>query len=209
MNIKIDVDLKGALAKMKGFEREGQKAMASAINKTLAMSKTAGERAIRETYNLKAKDFKYKDKTSKVVVNKAFPKKLAASLYVRGRRMGLYLFGANKNKRSGFVSVAIKRGQRFTLKHAFIAPWRRGQSELWVMETDKTRAKIMRKSPTSGKPYETYPRKTLFTISLPEFFSTRKVMGRMVEVANKNFSRIFQHEFLARVKGFAKSRKAA
>jgi hypothetical protein len=34
-------------------------------------------------------------------------------------------------------------------------------------------------------------------------------MGRMVEVANKNFSRIFQHEFLARVKGFAKTRKAA
>ncbi len=210
MNFHVKVDLSRALKSVTELKGNGKKAIASALNKTMAMAKTAGEKEIRTIYNLKTKDFKYKSGGSKVVVNKAFPNKLITSLYIKGHRMGFYLFGARQNKRTGLTSVEIKRGHRFTLKHAFIAPWRKGQSELWVMETDKSKGKtIERISPTSGKTYKTYPRKALFTISLPEFFKTRRVAAAITNSANKNFNRIFLHEFLARVKGFVKTRKAA
>lgn len=199
MRIDITVDFKKAMDITKKLPREGQKAMVSSLNKTMAMVNTAARRDIQAVYNLKAKDFKYKDGSRKVEVSKARAGKLISSLFIKGRRLGFYLFGAKRVSKGGGVSVEIKRGHRFTVSQAFIKPWRSGQADKWVF----VRKKI------GDKRVGRVPREALFTLSLPELYSTKRVSKKIREVAAKNFFRIFQHEFTARVKGFVKSRKAA
>ena len=199
MRIDVTVDFKRAMEITKKLPREGQKAMVSSLNKTMAMVNTASRKEIQAVYNIKAKDFKYKDGTRKIEVTKARAGKLISSLYIKGRRLGFYLFGAKRVSKGGGVSVEIKRGHRFTVAQAFIKPWRSGQATKWVFVRKKV----------GDKRVGRVPREMLHTLSLPELYSTKRVGKKIREVAAKNFFRIFQHEFTARIKGFVKSRKAA
>lgn len=199
MRIDVTVDFRKALEITKKLPREGQKAMVSSLNKTMAMVNTASRREIQSIYNIKAKDFKYKDGTRKVEVSKARAGKFVSSLYIKGRRLGFFLFGAKKVSKGGGVSVEIKKGHRFTVAQAFIKPWRSGQAEKWV---------FVRKM-IGDKRVGRTPRETLFTLSLPELYGTKRISKKIHEVAAKNFFRIFQHEFTARIKGFVKTKKAA
>ncbi len=223
MNLNVKTDISGAMFKLKSYSTEGRAAMASALNRTVVMANTAARQEIQSVYNLKAKDFKTHNEKgkvtgSKVVIKRATKNNLFSKINILGRRLGLYLFAA-KNTKVGLldtkktgkrVTVEIKRGHRFILNRAFIAPWRAGSKLLWVMERDKSKGKsIQRKSPTSGIPYETYPRKVLFTKSLPELYSTKRVGAVIRAVAKANFDRIFKHEFMARIRGFVKVKKAA
>lgn len=192
MKINIEVDFKKALDIAKKLPKEGQRAMISSLNKTMSMANTAARREIQSVYNLKAKDFKYKDGSRKIEVSRARPGSLFASLYIKGRRLGFYLFGAKKVAKKGGVSVEIKRGHRFIISHAFIKPWKSGQNEKWVFVRKKE----------GGKRVGRIPREALFSLSLPELYSTKRVGKKIREVAGKNFFRIFQHEFTARIKGF-------
>lgn len=218
IGVSVKVDVSKAMRSIKEFPREGTRAMVSALNRTLAMANTASRKEIQSVYSLKAKDFKYKDGSAKVAVQKASASKLFSSLYIRGTRLGLYLFAA-KNTKVGLlntkenvsrVTVEVKRGHRFLLNRAFISSWRKGDPNKWVMETDKSAGKtVERISSTTGKTYKAYPRKALFTISLPEMYRSRRIAKVIKDISRANFERIFKSQFLARIKGFVKVRKAA
>ena len=217
VKVSIKTDVTRLMGSIKEFPKAGQRAMVSALNKTLAMANTASRKELQSKYSLKAGDFKYKDGSAKIVVNKASASKLFSSLYIRGTRLGLYLFAA-KNSKVGLletkknvsrVTVEIKRGHRFLLQRAFIAPWTKGSPNKWVMETDKSAGKTIERTGYSGKVYKAYPRKALFTISLPEMYRSRRVAKVIFDTSKANFERIFKSEFLARVRGFVKIRKAA
>lgn len=223
VKVSIKTDVTRLMGSIKEFPKAGQRAMVSALNKTLAMANTASRKELQSIYSLKAGDFKSKS-GAKVVVNKASASKLSSSLYIRGTRMGLYLFAA-KNSKVGLldketgkaisrqivsrVTVEVKRGHRFLLQRAFIAPWTKGSLNKWVMETDKAAGKTIERTGYSGKVYKAYPRKALFTISLPEMYRSRRIAKVIFDTSRNNFERIFKSEFLARVRGFVKGRKAA
>ena len=219
VKVSIKTDVTRLMGSIKEFPKAGQRAMVSALNKTLAMANTASRKEIQSVYSLKAGDFKYKDGSAKIVVNKASASKLFSSLYIRGTRMGLYLFAPKfvnaytkgVKKVMQRLTVEVKRGHRKLLHQgAFIAPWTRHSSNLWIMETDKSKGKtIERLSNATGNPYKAYPRRALFTISLPEMYRSRRVAKVIFDTSKKNFERIFKSEFLARVRGFVKVRKAA
>ena len=218
INVSIKTDVTRLMGSIKEFPKAGQRAMVSALNKTLAMANTASRKELQSIYSLKAGDFKSKG-GAKVVVNKASVSKLSSSLYIRGTRMGLYLFAPKLvnaytkgvKKVMQRLTVEVKRGHRKLLHQgAFIAPWTRHSPNLWIMETDKSKGKtIERLSNATGRPYKAYPRKALFTISLPEMYRSRRVAKVIFDTSRKNFERIFRSEFLARVRGFVKVRKAA
>lgn len=214
-SLKVDIHLNGAKEMAKLFHKEGARALVSSLNRTMSMANTAANREVRSIYNLNAADLKYKDGSSKVYVSKATPNRLEAGLTIRGFRLGFYLFAA-KYSRLGVlatkqvvsrVTVEIRRGNRFMLQHAFIAPWKRGQEALWVMEADKSKGKTTKRTNrATGKQYMAYPRKALFTVSLPEMYSRKAISGKITQVVKDNFYRIFKHEFTTRVKGIVRSK---
>lgn len=218
VKVSIKTDVTRLMGSIKEFPKAGQRAMVSALNKTLAMANTASKKELQTIYSLKPSDFTSK-KGAKVVVNKATTSRLFSSLYIRGTRMGLYLFAPKsvkayvKETKSvvSRLTVEVKRGHRVLMnRRAFIAPWTRHSPNLWIMEADKSKGKTAeRLSNATGRPYKAYPRKALFTISLPEMYRSRRVAKVIFDTSKNNFERIFKHEFLARIKGFVKVKKAA
>jgi transcriptional regulatory protein LevR len=122
----------------------------SALNKVIAKAKTAASRAVREVYNIKARDL-----NKEIKIRRATNSNLRAILSLKTRRTSLTKFSPRRvkiNKRFG-VKVKIKRKEPPKLvKGAFMADVR-------------NKTNIFKRV---GK--KRFPIKKLFTLSVAEMF---------------------------------------
>jgi len=87
------------------------------LNRSARVAKTEGSRAIRETYNIKAKDI-----NKAVSITAAHTGDNKVTLLVKGDRLPFKYFGARQTKRG--VTFMIKKSKgRGRLRHAFIGGW--------------------------------------------------------------------------------------
>jgi minor tail protein Z (GPZ) len=176
----------------------GRRALASAMNKTIAQGKTAMARAITKEYAIKAKEVREQITLERA---RAGREVLIASVAAFGRRRGhrsrnVMLFGAKQahgrdRKRvrfktprgwvtrivpiGGGVSVKIKRAEgRKLIAGAFIA--------------NKGRTVFMR-VPGQGRKI-----RAVETIDVPQMFNTRHINERVVQLILAKFPAIFNHE---------------
>lgn len=146
------------------------KAAASALNKTAAQVKTQASRMIRERYNIKASDV---NKT--LTISRATQYRLQAALRSRGGRIPLIAFGARQVRQG--TSVAVVRGQRKVVRHAFIATMRSGHRGVF-MRKGKARLPIEEKK----------------SLAVPQMLGTKAILQRIRDFYAMKLPEVFAHE---------------
>jgi hypothetical protein len=156
-------------------ENIGAKALARAVNSTMAQAKTSMSREIRSEFNISASKV-----SAALRVNKASYKNgryvIEASLESptkRGRSINVINFSARQTSRG--VSVLIKKGGgRKVLPHAFI-----GNNGRTVFErVGKARLPI----------------KAVQTLDVAQMFNTKRINARVVKFMEDKFPEVFERE---------------
>jgi len=125
---------------------------------------------VRKTYNIKASTLKKKIRTR--VEKKGEGENFEWNMFVKGRPLSLYHFGARQTKKG--VSVKVKKSEgRKVVKGAFIA---KGQ----VFK------RVSKKS---------YPIKALKTLSIPQMFNEEIVTKNLKNISDEYVKR-FEHNLL-------------
>ena len=164
------------------------KAMASALNKTVAQAKTAMSREIREEFTISA------SKVNEALrINRARATggqfNLEASLESpskRGRSLNLINFAPRQTARG--VTVKIKKGgPRKLLRGAFI-----GNDGRTVFVRTGGAKRRMSKGFNTGKMRE--PIKALQTIDVAGMFNTKRINAKVVRFIEEKFPAIFANE---------------
>jgi len=151
------------------------KALASAVNKTMAQAKTSMSREIRNEFNISASKV-----GAALRVNKASFRnglyRIEASLESptkRGRAINVINFQARQT--SAGVSVKIKKGgARKVIRGAFIA----NQGRTVFQRVGKARLPI----------------KAVQTIDVAQMFNTKRINARVVKFMETKFPELFAHE---------------
>ena len=121
LNISIESDLKKFQKQLNAFERDAYpKAVARTLNRVAASSKSASAKHIAPLMNAKQADVK-----RRMIENKAYPRKLWASITAKGNAIKLIAFKARQTSK-GVVAKAW--GKTKLYKHTFISPVKRGSS---------------------------------------------------------------------------------
>jgi len=115
INTAIEQDFGAFFPIMRDFPKITQAIMPGVLNRTGNTAWTAGSRALRRVYNIKAARLK----EARVQI-KARKTSFMYEVRVKSRGAGLINFGARQVKRG--VSYAILKGKRNTIKGSFIAP---------------------------------------------------------------------------------------
>lgn len=111
----IQVDFGAFFELGRQYPKLMQKNLPRALNRAGAAAKTAGSKALRRIYNIKAK------RVNRAIDDiKARTNSFKFETRVRSRGVGLINFGARQTKKG--VSYAILKGQRRVLPGTFIAP---------------------------------------------------------------------------------------
>lgn len=167
--IGVDVrsNLKQVAAEFRQYtEKVTDKALVRALNRALDQSATAANREIRKTYNLKASAVAKTFNKKRTFQGSLLP---AATLEIKGARIGLIEFAARQNRTGVSVSIKVGGGRK-TVPHAFITTVRSGYTGVF-RRTGKAR----------------YPIKTLRSISVPRAFLNRVVLQAVKAVAVTSF----------------------
>lgn len=156
-----------------------KKAEPRAINKTAQMARTEESKEIRKIYNIPAK--RLNQELEKVSGhNRATtrnPRAIIRAKKLTKRNPGLQHFGAKQTKKGG-VSYRIRKDQgRKKLPNAFIATMSKGGSGVFI-RTGKSRLPIVRKTGPS-------------VVQMMERIGIAPIKRSM----NKNFARLFKHEY--------------
>ncbi len=178
VTLSIKADFGDVERRLKALQEDVRsKALASAVNKTLAIAQTAMNRGIRAEFNLTAAKVR-----EKLAIKRArFARgsfEIEGVLFSRGRdgkrrAINLINFGARATK--GGLSVKIKReGGRKVVKGGFIG--------------NKGRTAFIR----TGK--KRLPIKALQTIDVPQMFNTKRINAKVVQIIRDRFPDITQRE---------------
>jgi hypothetical protein len=120
-NISIESGLKQFQKQLNALEREAYpKAVARTLNRVAGSTKSASAKHIAPLMNTKQSDIK-----RRMIDDKAYPKKLWASIIASGNALKLIAFKARQTSK-GVVAKAW--GTNKLYKHTFIAPVKRGSS---------------------------------------------------------------------------------
>ena len=148
--------------------------LAGALNKTMAVAKTAMSREIRNQFNLTAAYVR-----DRLHIKRAFAKtgQFSVSAEMIGgdgkrRSANVIAFGASKD--SSGISVLISKGKRKTIKGAFIG--------------NKGRTVFRREG--KGR----LPIAPVRTIDVAQMFNTRRINAAVVAAMHARFPAIFQRE---------------
>lgn len=180
MQVDVRADMRSVLLRLGQNESAvtGQ-AAARALNRAAITVRAEASREIRKEYNLKAAEIK-----NEISIDRATRLKLRAIVGVKGRRLTLYRFNAKQNKVG--VAVTIKRGQRKTIKSAFIAKGKGGNMVVFA------RGVYSGGKFVPGKPRK--PIAALRTTSIPIMFSQRAVSSALERIAIDAFSKNYESE---------------
>lgn len=170
----------------------GNKAMARALNATIAQGKTAMARQISQEFRIKVGTVKERLVVRKATVKGTFQMEaiLEATRRGQGRSMNLIHFVTklpitNKKGAVSQLQFQIKRaGGRKMIKGAFIG--------------NKERTVFIREG--KGR----IPIKALNTIDVPQMFNTKRINSVVRVVMLKRFDVNFRRELRAVLKGFAR-----
>lgn len=166
----------------------GNRAMASALNKTVAQAKTAMSREIRAEFNISAgKVGESLRITRAVATGGRFS--LSASLESSSRR-GRSLNLINFMERSVSLAQARKRGKEGTLNQLFVQIKKGGGKKALgsAFIGNKGRTVFVR----TGK--ARLPIKALQTIDIPQMFNTKRINAKVLRFINDKFPTIFVNE---------------
>ena len=136
------------------------------IKRTAMKFKTTTTKAVRNTYNIKAKELKEQIQFKKT-------KPFEYKILLKGKTLGLEKFKPRQTK-SG-VSVMVKKGNRIKLTHAFLAKDSNGNVRVFERETKKR-----------------MPISRLFSLSVPQMFND-KILKQGMKEANETFNKEFKH----------------
>lgn len=189
MQINIKTNFPEVQRKLAALHQEvAGKAMASALNKTVAQAKTAMSREIRAEFTISA------SKVNQALrINRARASggqfNLEASLESpskRGRSLNLINFAPRQTARG--VTVKIKKGgPRKLLRGAFIA----NEGRTVFIRTGEPKRR-MSKGFNVGKLRE--PIKALQTIDVAGMFNTKRINAKVLRFINTKFPELFAHE---------------
>jgi hypothetical protein len=189
MQISIKTNFPDVQRQLESMRKDiADKAMASALNKTLALAKTAMSREIRAEFNMSASKV-----GEALVVNKARTGggrvHLEASLESprkRGRSLNLINF----MERSVSMAQARKRGKAGTLNQLFVqikkAGGKKGLKSAFI--GNKGRTVFVR----TGK--ARLPIKAVQTIDVAGMFNTKRVNARVMQMIEARFPDLFVNE---------------
>lgn len=178
MQMSINTTFPQVMSQLSGLKGQlADKVLARAVNRTIDLAKTAMNREIRSTFNVKAayvRDRLYVRKATHKAGRVAIEAELTASGRYRGRRSAnVIAFGARQVGKG--VSVLIKRGsKRKVIRGAFIG--NKGRTVFHRVG----RARL--------------PIKPVQTIDIPQMFNTRKVNAAVVRVIHQRFPEVFRRE---------------
>lgn len=173
INIRTNFpDVTAALGRLQ--DDMASKVLAGALNRTMAIAKTAMSKEIRSEFNLSAAYVR-----DRLRITRAYPKagqfSLAAELIGGdGKRRSANVIGFAARKAADGVSVMISRGKRKTIKGAFIG----NKGRTVFKRVGKTRLKI----------------KPVRTIDVAQMFNTRRINAAVVAAMQARFPAIFQRE---------------
>lgn len=164
------------------------KAMASALNKTVAQAKTAMSREIRAEFTISASKVNQALRISKARASGG-RFSLEASLESpskRGRSLNLVNFSPRQTSKG--VTVKIKKGgPRKLLRGAFIA----NEGRTVFVRTGEAKRR-MSKGHNAGKMRE--PIKALQTIDVAMMFNTKRISAKVLRFIEVKFPELFAHE---------------
>ena len=171
-----------------------KKAIISAINKTLAKTKTFAKRELSRIYNIKPSDV---DKYMNIV--RATTNRPKGWIAVENKRLALSKFSGTKQTASG-VTVKIRNMRE--IPNAFIAVMESGHKGVFKRTGTfraMTRGSYAGKTYTRrldklGMPLERETIKELTGPSLAQLFGSKAMTKSMQEFAGKELREIFVHE---------------
>lgn len=183
IQVSVKADMRRVVLQLGRLQEEVTgKAAARALNRTAVTIRAEASREIRKVYNLKAAELR-----DELRLTRATARSLRAVVSAKGRRLTLMRFNAKQNARG--VAVTIKRGQRETIKSAFIRPGTGGNPVVFARGV-YTRSKFPEFVP--GKPRK--PITALKTLSIPVMFSQQAITQALERIAHATFARNFRHE---------------
>ena len=189
MNISIQTNFPDVKRALDGLSADvGNKAMASALNKTVAQAKTAMSREIRAVFNMSAsKVAESLTITRAVATGGRFS--LSARLESKSKR-GRSLNLINFMERSTSMAQARKRGKAGTLKQLFVQIKKVGGKKALgsAFIGNQGRTVFVR----TGK--ARLPIKALQTIDVPNMFNTKRVNAKVLRFINDKFPELFKNE---------------
>ncbi len=150
-----------------------QRAVGSALNRTIAQVKTQASRSVRNEIKLKTKDINNRLVVIRANSAKGALTQMQASLRVSGKPVPLISYGA-KQPRQGVV-VQIKNN-RTVLKHAFIARMRSGHQGVFIRKGNKR-----------------LPIQELYSTRVSDVFNNTGFMPNLASFAQEKFIQSFAH----------------
>lgn len=192
IQLKVKDDFNRVALQIKGFGKDVDKAMISALNRTAAQGKTFADKTIRQTYNLKSAEVK-----KNMYVSKAYGSKTSSEIVATGKRLSLGKFNPKQNK-SGVSFKVRKDRKRSLLKHNFVQTMSSGHLGVWYRTGE---FRIMQRGTYKGKRRERI--KERFTIGVPSMFGSNNIMNKTKRFVNEKFPIVFASrlEYYTKVKG--------
>lgn len=165
------------------------KATASALNKTIAIAKTAMSREIRAEFVLSASEVNQSLRISKARAYKgAFQLSAELSSISRPGKRGLNLIHFNARETSRGVSFKVRKtGPRKTIPGAFI-----GNDGRTVFVRTGGPKRRLTKGPNTGRWAE--PIKALTTVDLRGMFGAKRINDRVIGTIQARFPTIFEND---------------
>jgi len=206
MQISFKIDDKSYRRALRMYDTKLVKqSLNSSLRKVTNQSKTEGSKAIREKFNIKARDVNRKLK----IYHFHRTDSPRSEIAITSRSIGLLNFGATAvrgrskitkrkgelqrttlkraGKRQG-VSATIVKGQRVNLPNAFIARGQRGRSDL-----DASNAQVFERSGSKGI-------RAVRVISPTSMFAQERVQDRIGKLLDRKWTELFDHELAWRLR---------
>lgn len=174
--VRIDVrsDIDRVVAEFRAQSSQVETATYRALNRTLDKAATQSSREIRKVYNLRDRDVK-----KAFVKMRAGPGRLYAVLRIEGRRIALLDFDARwrPGQKGGATVRVLVAGGRKVVPGAFIAVGRGGNRQVFRR---------------AGR--ERLPIIGLRSVSIPQAFSNKTVVGAVQTLSQAEFVKNFEQQ---------------
>jgi hypothetical protein len=163
------------------------KATARAINHTLAKGKTAGAQGITSRYNMPSKGLK-----QRLPLVKASQRKLSGKVDASTKPIPLLAFRGTKQNSKG-VSVAVVKGERKTIRSAFIQTTRKGRKGVFARGQHTSNGFEFRHKRIE-KTGPDMPIEELYSVSTFSAGDSVEVQGRISSVVHSSYTSRLIHE---------------
>ncbi len=148
-----------------------QRAVGSALNRTIAQVKTQASRSVRNEIKLKTKDINNRLMVVRANSSKGALTQMQAIMRVSGKPVPLISYGAKQTKQGVVVHV---KNNRTVLKHAFIARMRSGHQGVFIRKGKKR-----------------LPIQELYSTRVSDVFNNTGFMPNLASFAQEKFTQHF------------------